>query len=175
MILGRRADLAQNSNVQDQNAQTKRVRTYDCPCHNVDICVTRLRAVASAPEAEYSKQLRCLTMAEKARVTRRCPRMTWQVLEDLFPEGERLEDYDLLCHRVIQDEDQSVHEAFPYAFFLNGWPRGTGDYYHRLNGLAKKEDMDVVEAHVDMLLDSHRARVTGRGHNMVPEVIVIDD
>lgn len=86
-----------------------------------------------------------------------------------------MDDLDLLCHRIIQDEDQSVHETFPSAFSSSGWPRNTGNYDLRLNRLAREEDTDVVEAQIEMLLNLHRGGVTAMKKKEVPEVIVIDD
>lgn len=53
---------------------------------------------------------------------------------------------------VVVDDDQAVHETAPYAFYLNGWPREVGGYDLRINKLARKEDMDVVDAEVEVLL-----------------------
>lgn len=82
----------------------------------------------------------------------RPPRMTPKLLSILYPENERLSDQELLGHRVVIDEDQAVHETAPYAFLLNGWPREVGGYDFRINKLAKREDMDVVDREVEVLL-----------------------
>lgn len=91
-------------------------------------------------------------VAEEIEDTKSIPGMTAPVLETLYPENTRPDDLELLCHRIIIDDDQDVHESAPYAFYLNGWPRCAGKYNTRLYALARRENMDVVEEQIEMLL-----------------------
>lgn len=85
--------------------------------------------------------------------------MTVAILAALYPQAERMDELSLLCHRVIVDDDQNVHESAPYAFLLNGWVREAGNYHYNLNKLARKENMDEVEEQIDFLLALSRPRI----------------
>lgn len=95
-------------------------------------------------------------LAARVLNANRPPRMTPKLLSILYPENERLDDQELLGHRVVIDEDQAVHETAPYAYLLNGWPREVGGYDSRINALAEKQDVDGVDAEVEVLLELYR-------------------
>lgn len=67
------------------------------------------------------------------------PKMTWKRVNMWWP-SDRLSDAELLMLRVISDDDRLVHEAAPYAFLPNGWPREA--YYDRLSRLKRELGLD---------------------------------
>ena len=127
-----------------QQAET---RQHSCPCHNIEICISMFRALGE----EH--------MISKIERAGRAPRMTLAILAVLYPQAERMDELNLLCHRVIVDDDQNVHESAPYVFLLNGWVRDAGNYHYRLNKFARDENMDEVEEQIDFLLALSRPRI----------------